>query len=210
MAFHEIRFPDDISQGSSGGPERRTEVVTLRSGYEQRNSIWQHSRRRYDAGLGIRDIDDVYTVLSFFEGRMGRLHAFRWKDWADYKSCSPGVVTTNLDEQIGVGTGSLTTFQLTKKYTSGSQTYTRTITKPVQGTVKISKASVAQTEGTHYTVNYTTGVVTFLSAPANGQAIRAGFEFDVPVRFDSDYLAITVDAFEAGSLPSIEIIEVRV
>lgn len=209
MAFHEIRFPDDISRGSSGGPERRTEIVTLRSGFEQRNSIWQHSRRKYDAGLGIRDIDDLYDVLEFFEGRMGRLHAFRWKDWSDYKSCTPGNATTNLDETIGTGTGALTTFQLVKRYVSGSQTYTRTITKPVQGTVKIAKAGVAQTEGSHYTVDYATGIVTFTAAPGSGQAITAGFEFDVPVRFESDFLSITVDAFEAGSVPSIEVVEVR-
>jgi hypothetical protein len=210
MAFHEVQFPNDISRGSSGGPERRTDIVTLRSGYEQRNTIWQHSRRKYDAGLGLREINDLYAVINFFEGRMGRLHGFRWKDWADYRSDAPGTATTSLDVNIGTGTGSLTTFQLVKRYTSGSQTYVRTITKPVSDTVKIALGGVVQTETTNYNVDYTTGIVTFLTAPTAGLAVTAGFEFDVPVRFDTDFINITVDAFEAGSIPSIDIIEIRI
>lgn len=208
MAFHEVQFPSDISKGSVGGPERLTDVVTLRSGFEERNTIWAHSRRRYDASLGLRDIDDLHEVLSFFEGRMGRLHAFRWKDWADFKSVAPGQVTTAFDQAIGVGDGSDTTFQLRKAYTSGAQTYTRDIKKPVAGTVKVARNGVELFSG--WSVNTATGIITFSSAPSEGHLIQAGFEFDTPVRFDTDYLAVSIDAFEAGSISAIDILEVRV
>lgn len=208
MAFHEDQFPSDISKGSAGGPERLTDIVTLRSGYEERNTIWAHSRRRYDASLGLRHIDDLHDVIEFFEARRGRLHAFRWKDWADFKSTGPGSNTTAFDQLIGVGDGSEHDFQLQKTYSSGGSSYTRTIKKPVSGTVKVAKNGVEVFSG--WTVDTTTGIVHFTSAPAAGHEIKAGFEFDVPVRFDTDFLSVSVDAFEAGSIGAIDILEVRV
>jgi hypothetical protein len=82
MAFHEVRFPDNISRGARGGPERRTQVVELASGDEERNASWANSRRRYDVAYGIRRADDLAAVVAFFEARNGRLHGFRYKDWA--------------------------------------------------------------------------------------------------------------------------------
>jgi uncharacterized protein (TIGR02217 family) len=90
MAFYEVRFPTAIAFGSSGGPERKTEIVALASGFEERNAVWANSRRRYDAGYGVKSLDDVHTVIAFFEARMGRLHGFRFKDFSDFKSCAPG------------------------------------------------------------------------------------------------------------------------
>lgn len=208
MAFHEDQFPSDISKGSAGGPERLTDIVTLRSGYEERNTIWAHSRRRYDASLGLRHIDDLHDVIEFFEARRGRLHGFRWKDWADFKSVGPGSVTTAFDQVIGVGDGSTQDFQLQKTYSSGGSTYTRPIRKPVAGTVKVARNGVAVVSG--WTVDTATGIVHFSSAPTAGWEIRAGFEFDVPVRFDTDFMSISVDAFEAGSISAIDILEIRV
>lgn len=207
MTFHEVQFPTSISRGSAGGPERLTDVVTLRSGHEERNTIWANSRHRYDASMGLRSLDDLHDVIEFFEARSGRLHAFRWKDWVDYKSGRPKGATSFLDQVIGTGDGSTTTFQLRKTYSSGSVNYLRDITKPVDGTVSVA---VAGTEDNTVTIDHTTGLVTFSSAPSLGQSITAGFEFDVPCRFDSDYLAISVDAFEAGALPSIDVLEVRI
>lgn len=211
MAFHEVQFPTDISKGSSGGPERRTDIVTLRSGFEQRNNIWQHSRRRYDASLGLRDINDMHAVISFFEARSGRLHGFRWKDWTDFRSLGPRTTATRTDVVLGVGTGALTTFQLVKRYNSGGIEYVRTITKPVSGTVLVGVAGAARTEGSQYTVNYATGRITFLggSIPTAGQSVTAGFWFDVPARFDTEFLSVSVDAFEAGAIQSIDILEIR-
>ena len=207
MAFHEVRFPDNISRGARGGPERRTQIVELASGDEERNASWANSRRRYDVAYGIRRADDLAAVVAFFEARNGRLHGFRYKDWADYKSALPSQAISPTDQQIGTGTGSLQTFQLAKRYTSGAQTWIRTIAKPVAGTVRVALGMVEQLSG--WTVDSTTGVITFTTAPANGVIIRAGFEFDVPVRFDSDTLDVTLDFERLGSITSIPLLEIR-
>lgn len=207
MAFHEVRFPDNISRGARGGPERRTQIVELASGDEERNASWANSRRRYDVAYGVRRADDLAAVVGFFEVRNGRLHGFRYKDWADYKSSLPSQPIIPTDQQIGTGTGSLKTFQLTKRYISGTQSWIRTIAKPVAGTVRIALGMVEQMSG--WTVDTSTGVVTFTTAPGNGVIVRAGFEFDVPVRFDTDVLDVTLDIERLGSITSIPLLEIR-
>lgn len=207
-AFHEVRFPDDISKGSSGGPERVTDIVELVSGFEERNASMANSKRTYDAGMGLRNVNDLHDVIEFWEARFGQLYGFRWKDWADYKSCKTKNIPAFGDQAIGTGNGTQTQFQLVKNYVSGAYGYARTIRKPVAGTVLIGKAGVNQSSG--WTVDTTTGLVTFTVAPTAGQAITAGFEFDVPVRFDANKLTISIDAFNHGSIPSIAIKEIRV
>lgn len=209
MAFHEVRFPDDISRGARGGPERRTRIVELASGDEERNASWANSRRRYDVAYGIRRADDLAAVVAFFEARNGRLHGFRFKDWADFKSCLPSQVPSATDQQIGTGDGTTTAFQLVKHYASGAQSWTRAIVKPVSGTVQVAVNGVLRTPGVHYTLDETTGIVTFMTPPGNGLAVTAGFEFDVPVRFDTDRLDITMDVERLGSITSIPLIEIR-
>ncbi len=209
MAFHEVRFPTAISRGASGGPERRTEIVTLGSGHEERNQRWADSRRRYDAGYGVRGTDDLYAVIAFFEERRGRLHGFRWKDWSDYKSCAPLETISAADQVIGAGDDIHTKFQLIKTYGGVFAPWIRTIKKPVAGTVKLAVNGTEQIEGSAFTLDHETGVVTLASAPANGAQITAGFEFDVPVRFDTDSLSVNLEHFSHGDIPSIPIVEVR-
>ncbi|MFN6926024.1 MAG: TIGR02217 family protein [Tabrizicola sp.] len=209
MAFHEIRFPANLSFGSVGGPERRTEIVTLTNGFEERNTPWAHSRRRYDAGLGLRSLDDIETLIAFFEARAGQLHGFRWKDWADYKSCQPSGTPGPLDQLIGIGDGVTTVFQLQKTYRSGLQEYARPIRKPVAGTVQVALAGDPKIEGLEFLVNAETGEVAFEIAPDAGVRVTAGFEFDVPVRFDSDAIQVSVASFQAGDVPSVPILEIR-
>ena len=207
MAFDEIRFPDNISRGARGGPERRTRIVELASGREERNSPWAGSRRRYDASYGIRRADDLASVTAFFEARSGRLRGFRWKDWSDYKSCLPSATPAATDQLIGQGNGTTTAFQLSKTYASGLQSYVREVKKPVAGTVLVAVGGVVQSSG--WAVDTTTGIVTFAVAPANGASVTAGFEFDVPVRFDSDMLDVTLDIERLGSITSIPLVEIR-
>jgi uncharacterized protein (TIGR02217 family) len=211
MSFHEIRFPTAISRAAHGGPERRTDVVVLGSGAEERNARWADSRRSYNAGWGIKSLDDLHTVIAFFEERRGKLHGFRWRDPTDYKSCPPEATPTALDQQIGIGNGATASFQLAKRYGTGFNPWIRTIRKPVAGTVLVAVAGVVQTVGTHYTVDHTTGIVTFLAGhiPASGAAVTAGFEFDVPVRFDTDKLEINIQGVRHGAIPSIPIVEIR-
>jgi len=208
MTFHEIRFPTAIAFHSSGGPQRKTEIVTLGSGFEERNAVWANSRRSYDAGYGVKTLDGIHAVIAFFEARMGRLYGFRFKDFSDFKSCSPGAAVTPADQAIGTGNGTTTTFQLAKTYTSGAASWQRTIKKPVSATVRVAKAGAEQMSG--WSVDTTTGIVTFAAAPAGGAAITAGFEFDTPVRFDTDSLAINLANFAAGEIPSIPIVEILI
>jgi len=208
--FHEIRFPANLSFGSVGGPERRTEVVTLANGFEERNTPWAHSRRRYDAGVGLRSLDDVEALIAFFEARRGRLFGFRWKDWSDYKSCLPSREVSFTDQVIGTGDGQTAAFQLTKRYASGPAEYVRPILKPVQGTVRVGLSGDQLVETVNYTVDYARGQVTFAEAPDLGAEISAGFEFDVPVRFDTDRIQTSVASFQAGEVPTVPVVEVRI
>lgn len=209
MSFHEVRFPTDLSFGSVGGPERRTEIVTLANGFEERNTPWAQSRRRYDAGLGLRSLDDVEALVAFFEARQGQLFGFRWKDWSDFKSCVSSREVGAEDQVIGVGDGSTRTFRLVKAYRSGPQSYLRPVAKPVAGTVRVALAGVVQPEITHWTLDAATGVVRFVDPPASGAVVSAGFEFDVPVRFDTDRIVTSVASFQAGDAPDVPVVEVR-
>ena len=210
--FHEILFPLDIALKSSGGPERKTEIVALGSGREERNARWAHSRRRYDAGYGVKTLDALAAVVAFFEERRGRLHGFRWRDRLDHSSAAPGASVTPLDQAIGTGTGGATAFQLAKTYGATYAPYQRPIAKPVAGSVRVAVNGTEQTQGSAFSVDTTTGIVTFLSGhvPASGATVRAGFLFDVPVRFDTDYLEVDLSAFAAGSVPRIPLVEIRI
>jgi uncharacterized protein (TIGR02217 family) len=207
MAFHDVQFPTLIGRGAQGGPERRTDVIGLASGAEERNARWAQSLRRYDVGYGIRRADDLAAVVAFWEARNARLNGFRFKDWSDFKSCLPSVPPAATDQSIGTGTGAATKFQLRKRYESGGHGLWRSIRRPVSGTVKVALAGVVQASG--WTVNLATGVVTFSVAPGSGVAVTAGFEFDVPVRFDTDHLPVVLDLETKGSITSIPLVELR-
>lgn len=209
MTFHDVRFPTSLSFGSAGGPERRTEIVTLANGFEERNSPWAHSRRRYDAGMGARSLDDVALLTAFFEARHGQLFAFRWKDWADYKSGAPSASIDHSDQEIAVGNGLNATFSLSKKYSSGGQSYTRPILKPVSGTVRVAVGSV-ELSSAEFAIDYTAGTVTCVIPPPSGAVVSAGFEFDVPVRFDTDRIVTSMASFQAGEVPDVPVVEVRI
>ncbi len=211
LPFIEQQFPTDISLKSVGGPQRRTEIVTLVSGHEQRNSRWADSRRSYNAAMGMRSIADLHLVVDFFEQCRGRLYGFRWKDHVDYSSGIAGAPITVSDQLIGDGDGATANFQLIKTYGQNENKYVRAITKPVENSVLIGVDGVVQTQGPDFTVDYTTGLITFAqnAIPQAGSQVTAGFEFDVPVRFDVDQIEISLDAFKAGQITDISIIEVK-
>ena len=196
MPFHAIRFPLDISLASRGGPERATDVVTLASGREERNSRWAQSRRRYNAGYGVKSRADMAAVLAFFEERRGRFHSFLWRDGLDHAAT---------DEAIGTGDGETVSFQLVKRYGASFDPYLRPISKPVSGTVVVKVDGVV----TDVATDPLTGIVTLAEPPAEEAAVTASFEFDVPVRFDTDRLDIELSSFDAAEAPGIPLIEVR-
>lgn len=200
MAFVEIAFPSDIAYGSSGGPEYSTDIVITHGGYEQRNINWSQARAKYNVAHGVKTQAQLDALIAFFRSRKGRADGFRFKDWSDYKAVA---------QVIGTGNGTNKIFQLVKTYSSGSVTETRTITKPVASTLTVYVNAVLQA-GAAYTLDSTTGKITFVTAPAGAAVITADFEFDVPVRFDTDRLSATLDSYGVNSWSDIPLVEVRV
>jgi len=206
-AFHDLRFPTAISFGATGGPERRIEIVTMTSGDERRNLRQGRSRRRFDAGTGLRALDDLGEIVAFFEARRGALHAFRFRDPFDHKSSSLGDEPDSMDQEIGIGDGAMTSFQLAKTYGSGAEGYRREIALPVAGSVRVAVDGF-EFAGDGFSVDHLTGTVTLDAAPLAGSIVTAGFLFDIAARFDTDRLEISLSSFRAGHIPSIPILEV--
>jgi uncharacterized protein (TIGR02217 family) len=205
MAFHEVRLPARLAFGSTGGVERRTEVVTLGSGYERRSSPWAMGRRRYLIGANLRSLADMAELTAFFEARRGRLYGFRFRDFADFASCAPGATPGAGDQVIGEGDGMRTAFPLVKRYGDVE----RPITKPVEGSVRVAVGGVEVADEA-FDVDPATGAVTLDAAPPVGAEVTAGFLFDTPVRFDADRLEVTLESFDAGRMAAVPLIEVRV
>lgn len=209
-SFHDVRFPVSVSFGATGGPERKTEIVLMSSGREQRNARLSASRRRYDAGTGIRSLADLYDVIAFFEARRGGLHGFRFRDPFDMKSGRPDAAPAIDDQAIGAGDGARRTFQLRKVYGEGDDASERLVTKPVPGSVLIAVGGASKAGGDDFAVDPLTGIVTFAEgqAPGPGEIVTAGFEFDVPVRFDVEHLSVSLASFKAGQIPNIPLVEI--
>lgn len=193
MAFDNVRLPDNIERESISAPRFQTSVVTLGKGAEQRNVDWAQQRLSFDISYGIQYEDDVKEVIDFFYARLGRARGFRFKDWSDYKA---------VDERLGTGDGVKTQFQLVRNYTS-SVTYVRKILCPVAGTVSVKVDGVAAL----YSIDLATGIITLNTPAADGKAVTASFEFDVPVRFDSDKLELNIAIFNASAIESITLVE---
>ena len=283
MIVKEIRFPVDISYGSQGGPGYSTAIAETSSGYEQAIIKWSKARHRYDVSYGLRNQVQLEAVIAFFHIVRGRGYGFRFKDWADYKSCTDAATPTALDQSLGIGDGADLTFQLQKTYVYGAESYARTIMKPVSGTTLVSIQNVTDPR---WAVSTVTGIVTFsaditksISAitqaaqskitftashtlsvgetfhvsgvsgmtqintkrvkvlaidaadqvttdhdttiysaytsggtihtiPQTGESVKAGYEFDVPVRFDTDVISIDLETWKAGSV-SLPLAEIR-
>jgi uncharacterized protein (TIGR02217 family) len=208
MSFHSVLFPLDISYGSSGGPQYSTDIAEMISGFEQRNINWSAARLRYNVAYGVRTEAQLEALLSFFRARQGRAFGFRFRDWTDYKSCPNAATPAPTDQLIGTGTGAQTVFQLIKNYTSGSTTASRSITKPASGTVRVAVQNVELTSG--WSVDVETGLITFTSAPGAGLSVKTGYEFHTPMRFDTDYLPLSLDSYGVGSAGDVPLVEVRV
>ncbi len=210
-SFHDVLFPLGVSFGATGGPERRNEIVALTSGREKRNARFSQSRHYYDAGTGVRSLDDLHEVIDFFEARRGSLHAFRFRDPFDMKSCRPGAVPSALDQAIGVGDGATDRFALAKVYGAGDDAYHRLVMKPRLESLRVAVATVEQGSSSAFSFDAATGEIVFAAGhvPPAGAVVTAGYEFDVPVRFDAERLSINLKAFKAGQIPSIPLVEVQ-
>ena len=204
----DVRLPDKWSKGSAGGPEFLTDVVGLASGDEYREQRWVRPRWRYEIAHNIKSIAQIAELRAFHLARRGRGRSFLLKDWLDWTSAADGVSTAAMaDQPLGTGNGSTTDFQLRKRYADGVNPYDRPIKWPVAGTLLVAVNGVLKTTGV--AVNRGTGVVTLTPAPAVDAVITAGFEFDVPVRFEDDWLSVSWDTINSRSAGSVPLIEVR-
>lgn len=209
--FHDVLFPTSVSFGATGGPERRNEIVALTSGREKRNSRLSQSRHFYDAGTGVRSLDDLQEIVEFFQARRGSLHAFRFRDPFDFRSGRAAETPSAQDQLIGTGDGTARRFALVKVYGSGEDAYRRTIRKPLVSSLRVAVAGVEIVTPDAFSFDGATGEIVFAAGaiPHDGLAVTCGYEFDVPVRFDAERLSISLKAFKAGQIPSIPLVEVQ-
>jgi uncharacterized protein (TIGR02217 family) len=171
------RFPLELSFDSSAGPRLKTSVLATAGGFEKRNREWLKSRYVFEIALNTRRGDEVENFNAFFELVGGREKGFRLRYEPDYKA------NNQLCEPI-----TSTKYQLKKSHLLSPFVQSRTITKPVVGTVKVFVGGVLQSVG--FIIDHTTGVITFATPPSG--EVRASFEFDFPVRFDQDEVFWTV------------------
>ena len=196
ILFNEIQFPTDIAYGATGGPEFFTDVITSSSGFEKRNINWYHARNRYNLAPAIRTKEQLDYLFKFFRLSHGRAIGFRFKDWADYKI---------ENQQIGVGDGDKTEFQLIKTYALDSYEVSRKISKPILETIKI----YINNRSSEAIIDQATGIIKFKEPPEEGVVIKAEGEFDVAVRFDTDYLVTSIENYGVYGHQEIPLIEIK-
>ncbi|HSQ97382.1 MAG TPA: DUF2460 domain-containing protein [Rickettsiales bacterium] len=196
MSFLEIRFPESISFNSSSMLEFNTTIITTKNGSEARNINWSKNKMKFNIVNGIKTKTELDEIFTFFRNVKGCGYGFRFKDWTDYSATS---------QELGVGDGSTVEFQLLKTYTVSGNIYTRKITKPVISTITLYLDDV---ESEDFSIDLTTGIITFNTAPSTDVVITADFEFDVPVRFNSDILEITLETINTGKIRELELLEI--
>ncbi len=205
QAFDDLSFPLAIGRKASVQPNYSTAIVTTASGYEQRNVDWAQGRMHFDAGPGVRSEADLETLIAFFRARRGAARGFRFRDPYDYSSAGMTGAPTATDQIIGIGDGSTTRFPLIKHYGTGADAEVRLITRPVAVSLLVAVNGVSTSAWTLDAA----GAINFTTPPPSGQAVTAGYLFDVPVRFSEDKLTVDVNTFLAGEVPSVPLVEVR-
>lgn len=215
MAFEETRLPTDISYGVQGGPMFNTSIFVMNSGHEKRNRNWSLVRHKYDLGYGEKTQAQIDAIIDFFYARNGMAYGFRFKDWQDYQLDRASIGTTD---------GTTQSFQVIKTYTSGTQSYSRDLTKIVAdgdvdsltfaawvGGVSVTVINGSSPAAAQVAIDRNTGILTLGTDyyTVSGDDIEVECEFDVPVRFDTDHLNISIDSFNNYSWDSIPIVEIR-
>ena len=195
-SYIDIRFPDDIAFGATGGPEFKTDIRTAISGHEKRNISWSNPRSRYNVSHGVKTAEQMQNLSAFFRNCYGKAISFRFKDWSDYWAKA---------QIIAVADGKSRLFQLIKSYTIDDYQHKRKITKPVANTVQV----MADGDLQHAEVDLLSGHVKLVEPPKIGSVITADFEFDVHARFDVDVLNTSIDEGGVYTWRSIPIVEVR-
>jgi uncharacterized protein (TIGR02217 family) len=199
-SFDENRMPANIAAGAVGGPMFSTSVYQLSGGSEYRNQNWLYPLHQWTLTHWMDAASDFATMKNWFWSHFGKAIGFRFQDLMDYQVTSY--------QQFGTGDGSQTQFQLTKAYSTAS----RLIKKPVSGTlgIKVSGTPIVEGAGAgKFTCDYTTGIITFGTAPSAAAPITWIGQFDVPVRFDTDQFAATHETANTSHLDGLTIVELR-
>lgn len=205
QAFDDVLYPFPLGKSASASPEFSTNVITLASGHERRNSLWSDARVHFDVGLGIRSEEELSKLVAFFRARRGAARGFRFTDPFDFSSNAMTLEPTPFDQLIGIGDGVRSDFQLVKSYGDGPEPQIREITRPRPDSVTVSIDGVVSSD---WSIDGK-GRINLAVAPQQGQEIRAGFLFDVPVRFAEDRIDVSAVKFSAGEAPSIPLVEIR-
>ncbi|MBA4161597.1 MAG: TIGR02217 family protein [Novosphingobium sp.] len=205
LPFDDLPYPLALGRDAMVVPEFSTSVAVTASGFERRNSLWSNARLRFDVGPGIRSEAELGELLAFFRARRGAARGFRLRDPTDFSSNGMTGTPSAADQLLGTGDGVRTDFALTKAYGEGDALQLRRITRPVAASIVVSLDGVPSTAWS-LAVG---GVIRFASPPAMGKAVRAGYLFDVPVRFAEDKLEVSGAVFAAGEAPSVPVIEIR-
>jgi len=218
--FHEVRFPMDIGAGSNFGPSYSTDVVTMPNGAEQRNVNWSYPRCSGSVSMGVKEEADFQKLLAFFHNRCGKAYGFRFRDYMDYVGTL---------EYLGTGDGENKEFQLVKNYVDDVLyiAKVRKILKPVPGTVRVFLVPITEAftwqkqvevrkgvgqsteQFMNWYVDVITGKITFVDAVPKDMAVLASYEFDVPVRFDTDSMVANWELVQAAGWTDIPIVELK-
>ncbi|NBC37696.1 TIGR02217 family protein [Novosphingobium sp. FSY-8] len=209
-AFDDVIYPLALALDTQVAPEFSTSIITTASGFEHRNSQWANARLRFDVGPGVRSDSDLATLIGFFRARRGAARGFRLKDPTDFSSHGMTGTPTANDQLLGVGDGIATSFALIKRYGESTMAVEdmqrRRITRPRAASLLVSVGGSAVTSG--WTLG-DGGIIHFATPPASGAQVRAGFLFDVPVRFEQDKLDVAGVTFLAGEVPNVPVVEIR-
>jgi len=206
QAFDDIAYPFALGGDATVAPEFSTNVSVTASGFERRNSLWSDARLRFDVGPGIRSEAELGQLIAFFRARRGAARGFRLRDPSDHSSSGMTGTPSATDQAISTGDGTSTAFALVKRYGEGPEAQVRRITRPVSGSVLVSVDGQPLASGWLLEPG---GTVVFTTPPPAGTTVRAGFRFDVPVRFAEDRLEVAGAAFAAGEAPSVPLVEIR-
>jgi len=207
-----VVFPMALAYGTTGGPRYKTELEELESGFDSANSMWDFARHEFDAASAIVDQASLSALLKFFHARRGRSRGFLFTDNVDFTTAANGKDDpTKTDQELGIGDGSIANYQFIKVYSDAGNSVTRILTRPQSGTVLLAVDGVLKTEGTHFTMDYTLGIVTFGGSyiPVAGEVISGGCKFYVPVRFDTDFLETSLETYNRFRTATVPLIEVR-
>ncbi|KPP94113.1 DUF2460 domain-containing protein [Erythrobacter sp. HL-111] len=205
QSFDDVLYPFALGRNTAVAPEFSTSIALTASGHERRNALWSDALMHFDVGPGIRSEAELAELIAFFRARYGPARGFRISDPYDHSSNGMTGVPTMLDQLIGTGDGLRADFPLVKTYGTGPEPQVRPITRPRGDTLLVS---VAGTPSADWTLG-PLGIIRFLAAPPEGAEVRAGFLFDVPVRFAEDRIDIAGVNFAAGEAPSIPLVELR-